>query len=336
VSMKLIEKKRFVVITALMLLVTLLSQSVSALVTETGKTDTQPIGLSEASEEGVFLPRSESEHPVEGTSEGSSNDKEFSVADDESESYRANASLNEGLGVLQNNTEIIALIDTGVSENVNVIDRVSVIGSDVGDENGHGDRMLSEILGINPHAAVVSVKALDENGKGSSTDVYKAIKYAVSRGDITIINLSLSAFAGENSELIKAAVEEAANSGITVIAAAGNDGGDAMYYIPASIESAVVVGACDENGNKNDSSNYGSTVDYNVFADTTSQAAARLSGFVSANGAGAISEQVNKGLIFNADHISDGSRSDNNDESFHAAATYTGTSGGCKWKIDSA
>ena len=62
---------------------------------------------------------------------------------------------------------VIALIDTGVSENANVIERVSVIGGEIGDDNGHGDSMLSYILAENPDAEVVSVKALNENGTGT-------------------------------------------------------------------------------------------------------------------------------------------------------------------------
>lgn len=65
-------------------------------------------------------------------------------------------------------------------------------------------------------------------------------------------------------------------SGIVVIGAAGNNGKDAKYYVPGNIPDAVIAGAADFNGKRIQESNYGSTVDYYIEADSTSQAAARL------------------------------------------------------------
>ena len=57
----------------------------------------------------------------------------------------------------------------------------------------------------------------------------------------------------------------------------GNKGKDAKYYIPSCINDVVVIGACDKDGNKIASSNYGDMVDYYVVAGSTSEATTRYS-----------------------------------------------------------
>ena len=56
---------------------------------------------------------------------------------------------------------VIALIDSGVPEAPNVIARESVIGDEIGDDNGHGEYMLQQILEENPNARIYSIKAID-------------------------------------------------------------------------------------------------------------------------------------------------------------------------------
>ena len=123
---------------------------------------------------------------------------------------------------------VIAVIDTGASDTDGIIDRVSVIGDDVSDDNGHGDDMVRYIVEENENAQILSVKALDASGTGSISDLYAAIEYAVSK-DVDIINLSVSAFATEGSETISMAVRDASDAGITVVGAAGNNSRDARY-----------------------------------------------------------------------------------------------------------
>ena len=209
-----------------------------------------------------------------------------------------NALTEESSG---NYNGVIAVIDTGASDADGIIDRVSVIGDDVSDDNGHGDDMVRYIIEENENAQILSVKALDASGTGSISDLYAAIEYAVSK-DVDIINLSVSAFATEGSETISMAVRDASDAGITVVGAAGNNSRDARYYIPGSIDEVIVTGACDENGQKIPSSNYGDTVDYNVKAQSTSEAAARMSGFISKNDTESIDGVLNEGLIFSCDY----------------------------------
>ena len=193
--------------------------------------------------------------------------------------------------------KVIALIDTGASENDSVVERVSVIGNTVDDDNGHGDEMVGYILEEDEDALIMSVKALDASGTGHISDLYAGIEYAIASG-ADIINLSVSAFMTEGSEVIEQAVQDAENAGIIVVGAAGNNSRNVSYYIPGRISQVIVAGACDENGSRLRSSNYGDSVDYNVVANSTSEAAARLSGFIYKNGTEGIADALNKGLIF--------------------------------------
>ncbi|MDO4615711.1 MAG: S8 family serine peptidase, partial [Lachnospiraceae bacterium] len=199
---------------------------------------------------------------------------------------------------------VVALIDTGANADANVIERVSMIGDDVADNHGHGTDMLLAMKSVNDAVQVVSVKAMDANGTGNTSAVYAAIKYAIEK-NVKVINLSLSAFSTANNAAIKDAVEEAVANGIIVVGAAGNNGKNAKYFVPGSIESAVIAGAADESGVRLSSSNYGSTVDVNVVASSTSEAAAKLSAYIAADpGCVARNYDANtNGLIFATDYV---------------------------------
>ena len=178
--------------------------------------------------------------------------------------------------------KVIALIDSGTSEQDAVIERVSMIGNDPSDDYGHGDAMVKVIKRQNPHAKIISIKALNSAGEGSLSSIVSAIKYAQKRG-CSIINLSLSGFAEGGSQVLNQAIGDATAAGIIVVGAAGNDGSDASDYLPGSVSNAIIVGSCGTNGKRISSSNYGSTVDYYVASGSTSEAAATMSGYLSAN-----------------------------------------------------
>ena len=73
---------------------------------------------------------------------------------------------------------VIALIDTGVSESENVIDRVSVI-DDVLEGNGHGDEMVKAIVSQDAEAEILSIRAMDDNGFGTISSLVAAMEYAI-------------------------------------------------------------------------------------------------------------------------------------------------------------
>lgn len=179
-----------------------------------------------------------------------------------------------------NQSNVIAIIDTGSSERDNVIERVSMLGDDVNDDNGHGDTIISNILSQDKDAKIVSIKAMDSNGRGTTSSVYAGLQYAIEK-KVDIINMSFVGIANEDNSSIKDLIETAINQGITVVGAAGNSNTDASYYIPGCIEKAYIIGAANYDGTRLESSNYGETVDYNVVANSTSEASALFTGYLS-------------------------------------------------------
>lgn len=176
---------------------------------------------------------------------------------------------------------VIALIDTG--SDGTALDAVSFVDGEAVDNNGHATRMAKAIRKQDKDAKILALKALDDNGNGTTSSVVAAIQYAID-SHVSIINLSLSGLANENSSLITAKVKEAIKAGITVVASAGNNSADASNYVPANITGVITAGACDEGGNVLAISNYGESVDWYIKANATSGAAATLSGVLSKNG----------------------------------------------------
>lgn len=201
------------------------------------------------------------------------------------------------------NMGVIALIDTGVKESENVIDRVSVIDDKL-EGNGHGDDMLKAIVSQNEDAQVLSIRAMNDHGLGSVSSLAAAIQYAMD-AQVDMINLSLYAKSTLSTSVVGNLIQEAIDSGIMVVGAAGNDGADVKDYIPGSIADAYILGAADEDGKRIATSNYGTTVDYNVIADSTSEAAALFTGYVSKNGTTGIEDVLNQDWIYETDYVED-------------------------------
>ena len=172
----------------------------------------------------------------------------------------------------------IALIDTGAPS-----DSVSMVGDDGADRNGHGSKMKEIILANAPGARVLSIKAINDNGTGDISSVYAAIQYAID-SNVSIINLSFSSVIADDSYVLNEIIGKALSCGITVVGSAGNSGNDAGFYIPGSIGGCIIVGSCDETGHLKSFSNYGETVDYYITSDSTSEAAAHITGYIAAKG----------------------------------------------------
>lgn len=177
--------------------------------------------------------------------------------------------------------DAIALIDTGTDGST--VDAVSFVDNDVTDNFGHATKMIKTIRKQNKNAKILALKALDDNGKGTTASVVSAIQYAID-SHVSIINMSFSGKANDDTSLIEAKVKEAIKAGITVVASAGNNGSIAYDYIPANIEGVITAGACDSKGNILSASNYGNIVDWYINADATSQAASTVTGILSKDG----------------------------------------------------
>ena len=177
--------------------------------------------------------------------------------------------------------DAIALIDTGTDGST--VDAVSFVDNDVTDNFGHATKMIKTIRKQNKNAKILALKALDDNGKGTTASVVSAIQYAID-SHVSIINMSFSGKANDDTSLIEAKVKEAIKAGITVVASAGNNGSIAYDYIPANIDGVITAGACDSKGTILNTSNYGNIVDWYVNTDATSQAASTVTGILSKDG----------------------------------------------------
>ena len=106
----------------------------------------------------------------------------------------------------------------------------------------------------------VALKVLDAEGRGRTSDVIRAIEFAIAnrrRFGIDIINLSLGhpIFEPAATDPLVQAVERAVQAGIIVVASAGNFGSDpdgnvgyAGITSPGNAPSAITVGAFNHQG----------------------------------------------------------------------------------------
>lgn len=113
------------------------------------------------------------------------------------------------------------------------------------------------IAGINPYARIMVVKAVNNFGHSRASFVARGIVYAVDNG-AKIINLSVG---GPDASLVeKAALDYAAEKGVLVIAAAGNEGEDIAKYSLVTHPAVLTVAATDPDGNRAPFSNWGRAI----------------------------------------------------------------------------
>jgi serine protease len=136
------------------------------------------------------------------------------------------------------------------------------------DDNFHGTHVASTVAeatdnsvgvaGFAFRCALMPVKVLDQNGDGSFFDVAEGIDFAARNTSVKVINLSLGG--DGNSATVRAAVDRAVAAGITVVAAAGNDGRGTISF-PAALPNVIAVGAVDGRKQKAPYSNFGPELD---------------------------------------------------------------------------
>jgi serine protease len=133
------------------------------------------------------------------------------------------------------------------------------VASTIAEATNNGDGVAGLAFGCN----LMPVKVLDEEGLGSFFEVAEGIDYAVGFSEggnrpVKVINLSLG---GEgSSQTVTRAVDRAIAAGITVVAAAGNDGVGTISF-PASHPAVISVGALDARKQRAPYSNTGRELD---------------------------------------------------------------------------
>ena len=141
------------------------------------------------------------------------------------------------------------------------------------DDNFHGTHVASTIAeaannsigatGLCFGCALMPVKVLDADGEGTYFDVAEGLDYAIDftqNGQKTVKVINLSLGGDGTSTTVTRAIDRAVAQGITVVAAAGNDGEDSVSF-PASYASVIAVGAVDGRKQRAPYSNYGSALD---------------------------------------------------------------------------
>jgi hypothetical protein len=137
--------------------------------------------------------------------------------------------------------------------------------AEISDPTGHGTLVALVASGaITPLGAdeselgvpVLAVRVFDENGYTSADTIMRAIDYALNSG-IEIINLSFGTY--EEVGFIEDAVNYAAQQGVEIIVAAGNDGIDKSMN-PAASPFTRSIGAKNQDGSVADYSNTGDTI----------------------------------------------------------------------------
>ena len=110
---------------------------------------------------------------------------------------------------------------------------------------GHGTHLAGIVMLTAPDAQLLVGRVLDSDGVGDVVTVAAGIRWAVAQG-ADVINLSLGTLG--SSSAIKAALEEAEEHHVIVIASAGNLGAEFPQEYPARSPDAVAIAACDAYG----------------------------------------------------------------------------------------
>lgn len=181
------------------------------------------------------------------------------------------ADLNFDTGYTGKNVTV-AIIDTGISPHADLIYPTNrIVGfkdfvnneTRMYDDNGHGTHCAGILAGsgyaskgkykgIAPEANILSIKVLDDNGNGNTSDILSTVQWIIENKEVyktRIINFSLGAiaqFREKRDPLVKAA-NRAIENDMIVIAAVGNSGPLKNTILsPATSRHVISVGALDD------------------------------------------------------------------------------------------
>ncbi|MEW6105658.1 MAG: S8 family peptidase, partial [Bacillota bacterium] len=150
----------------------------------------------------------------------------------------------------------VAVLDTGIDVShpdlkANIEGGFDCINetTDVVDDNGHGTHVAGTIaaldndfgvVGVAPEARLYAVKAFDSRGQGQVSDIVQGMEWCMTNR-MQIINMSFGT--PDSSKALTMAIDKAAQAGIVMVAAAGNDGRRDSVLYPARDPNVMAVTA---------------------------------------------------------------------------------------------
>jgi len=153
---------------------------------------------------------------------------------------------NQGAGVK------VAVIDTGIDDkhpDLKVLGGLNALDANASwaDDHSHGTHCAGSIaatmndkmvVGVAPKAELYAVKVLTKEGSGDMFGIMKGIMWTAQNG-MQVASMSLGA--PQAMPLIQYALQMAVNGGVTIVAAAGNDGKAVNW--PGAYPEAIAVSA---------------------------------------------------------------------------------------------
>ena len=158
----------------------------------------------------------------------------------------------------------------------------------IDEKSGHGTHVAGIIgaknnafgvVGVAPDCILIPIKVLNNNGGGSYESIVSGIEKAIeSKADIISMSLGSSSAPPDKVHQV---IKKAADAGIIILAAAGNDGG--VTNFPARYEEVIAVAAIDENGDYATFTSGDDTVDsvapgVGIYSTFLNQGYAKMSG----------------------------------------------------------
>ncbi len=155
----------------------------------------------------------------------------------------------------------VAVVDTGIQLDHpdlkdNIKGGVNTINplKSPNDDNGHGTHVAGIIaavdntigvIGTAPKVWLYAVKVLNRNGMGFVSDIIEGIQWCIGNG-IQVVNMSFGT--SSDVQAFHDALTTAYNSGLVLVAAAGNSGPeDNTVLYPAKYDEVIAVSATDSN-----------------------------------------------------------------------------------------
>jgi subtilisin len=174
----------------------------------------------------------------------------------------------------------VYILDTGLPNHPDITSVISAVtfvpgASSPADGNGHGTHVAGivaaadnrfGVVGCAPSARLHIVQVLDASGSGAFSTVVAGVDYVLGQKQANpsvpvVANMSLGASVGTTAyNVLDFAVSQAISGGVCMLVAAGNSSGDARYFSPAHVTTAIAIGSLGQGNGFSSFSNYGPPV----------------------------------------------------------------------------